>query len=133
MSQKHNRCYNQAQQWITWLNTRRFFAQPPQRNILLLLQGIRDQSRGEPDGIMSAELCAFNLCVKAQEDDYLIPFLFVYCGAGDKPAKCYASDLDLSLPSFYERAHKAATDIYRSHIKLIDMHNKMQSELSGYV
>ncbi len=131
MSQRHENCYSKAQDWILWLDTRHLFGPPKQKNILLMLQKIK--SRGIPDAPLSAELSAFNLCVKAQDDGYLIPFLFVYCKAGDKPAKCYAHDLHISTPAFYERAHKAAQSIYRGHLDLLDMHRMMRAEISEYV
>jgi hypothetical protein len=128
MSQRHDRCYNLAQDWIKWLDTRKFFNRPDPKNILAMLQQ-QGTSRGEPDGKLSVELNAFNLCVKAEPNEYLIPFLFVYCHASEKPAKVYAADLSISVPSFYERAHKAATSIYRKHLDLVDLHHKMQREI----
>lgn len=131
MSQRHERCYNLTQDWIKWLDSKRFYGQPPQKNILEILQNVR--SGKEPDGRLSPELNAFNICLKAQEEEYLIPFLVVYTNAADKPAKVYAAQLDISLPAFYDRANKTATTIYRQHLDLVDLYEKMKRELHPYV
>ena len=130
---KHDKCFNLAQEWIGWLDSKRFFGRPKQKNILAMLQHIRERSMIDPDAPLSAEMSAFNLCVKAQEDDHLIPFLFVYCRAGDKPAKYYAYYLNIATPNFYLRAHKTASDIYRGHLNLLDLHHALQLEVRDYV
>jgi hypothetical protein len=119
LSQRHERCFYLAQQWIAWLDTKRYFAPPRQKNILLMLQKIQSREVAL-DPPLSPELSAFNLAVKAQPTPYLIPFLFVYCHASNESPKHYAHHLHLSLPAFYMRSHKCAASIYRRHLALID-------------
>lgn len=132
MSHKHERCQAMVDEWVSWLDTKRFLAPPPAKNILELLQKRRGPVKLPPDGQMSAEICAFNLAVVAQPNHMLIPFLCVYAKAGDKPNKCYAADLGIDRTVFYDRAHKAASDIYKHHLALIDLNRMMQREVEGF-
>lgn len=121
-----------AQEWIQWADSKKFFGPPPSKNILVLLQKQNASSNPPPDAPLSAELCAFNLAVMAQPESLLIPFLVVYCHAGDKPTKVYADNLGIERPAFYDRAHKAAGDIYKQHLSIIDMHRSLQREVEGF-
>lgn len=121
-----------AQEWIQWADSKRFFGPPPSKTILEMMQKRTAPSNPPPDFSLSAELCAFNLAVMAQKEPMLIPFLVVYCHTGDKPAKVYADKLGIERPAFYDRAHKAAGDIYKQHLAIIDMHRSMQREVEGF-
>lgn len=121
--------YNLALDWVRWLDTRRFFGPPEQKNILARLQG-GGKSGGEPDGVMSAEVAAFNLAVCGLEIGYFIPFIAIYCEYRPKPVKVMAYELGIQPPAFYDRAEKAAADVRRVTQKLTEMHKMMAAEVS---
>lgn len=130
---KHEGVYNLAQDWIRWLNTRRFFCQPEQKNILAKLQKEQSPSRGEPDGEMNAEMAAFNLAVTSLPKEQFIPFVFVYCDYRPFPVKVMAHEIGIGRRTFYENSDKAAAEVLFITRKLVDLHNQMRSELCGMI
>lgn len=119
MSHRNEECFTMCQDWMIWLDSRRFLGSPVQKNILEKLMAQHKVSKGLPDGLMSAELNAFNSAVMSLDDDYLVPFIVIYCGIKDIPVKTIAFNLDIDRSTFYDRAHKSANDVIRlsKHIK----------------
>ena len=105
------RAYELAQIWIGWLDTRRFFAPPAQKNILAMMMKEQNPSKGEPDVELSAEIFAFNLAVVGLEADQLVPFIAVYCRLRPRPVRVLAEELHISRPTFYKNAHLSAIQI----------------------
>jgi hypothetical protein len=107
----NTRVYNLAQDWIRWIDTRRFFGPAPQQNILGRLIEKSRPSKGAPDAKLNAELSAFNRAVIALEPGLFIPFVVVYCGLREKPIKEIAEELGIGKNQLYERAHTAAARV----------------------
>jgi hypothetical protein len=101
-----------AANWVKWLDTRKFLAPPMPPSILAALIG-GSRKGNEPDGVMDAEMQAFNTACIAQEREMLVPFVVVYARVQPKntPVKKIAYDLDISTATFYRNAHQAATKI----------------------
>lgn len=129
MASRNEQVYQMAQEWLIWLNSRKFLGQPPQKNILLELAERNKVSKGAPDGIMSSEIAAFNLAVNALDAGSLIPFITVYCDYKPKPIKTLAIDLGIGRDQFYERAHKAALNVIKTSRELVILHGQMKKEL----
>lgn len=119
MAQRNEECYTMCQDWIKWLESRKFLGTPSQRNILDKLMTQYQVSKTSPDGMLSADLNAFNTAVMSLEEDRLMPFLVIYCKFKQLPVKTLAYDLNIDRTTFYQRAHKAASDVLRlsKHIK----------------
>lgn len=132
MASRNEQVYQMAQDWKQWLFSRRFLGQPPQKNILVALSE-KLSTKGEvPDGPMSAEMAAFNLVINSVDDEYLLPFVAVYCDFRPKPIKAMADLLGIQAPAFYERAHATADKLYSQTMSLVDLHEKLKGEIKGY-
>jgi hypothetical protein len=105
--------YQLAQDWLVWLNSKRFLGDAPAVNILAMLQPERSRSTREPDGNFSQELSAFNSAFNAQPLSQQIPFIAVYCGIKPYPIKTIAGQLGIERHTLYNRAHITATEIHR--------------------
>ena len=123
---------NLAIDWIRWLDTRRFFGPPEQKNILAILQG-GGRSGDIPDADMAAEIAAFNLAVGSLDQGYFVPFVVIYCGYKPKPIKVMAYELGIDRSTFYDRGENAANQLQRTTKKLVETHRMMQRELIGFV
>lgn len=108
---RNERVYNLAQDWIRWLDTRRFFGRPEQKNILGRLIEKPRPSRGVPDAKLCADLSAFNRAVTSLEPAQFVPFVVVYCDYRPKPITEIAEELGIGRNQFYERAHAAADHV----------------------
>lgn len=126
------RAYNMAQDWVLWLDTRRFYAPAEKKNILARLQG-GDTSRGEPDARCMAEMVAFNLALTSLPMNLFVPFVAVYCHHKPDPIKVMAHEQKVSASKFYERAHRAAHQALHIADKLMEMNRQMRVELEGLV
>ena len=117
---KNERAQALADEWFPWLLTRRFFAPPPQKHILAtLIQS--EKSREPPNAKLSAEMSAFNQGVVGMDEKCIIPFLRVYCGFPNEPVKLLAHKEKINPDTFYERAHKGASQAVRTMNHLMAM------------
>jgi hypothetical protein len=121
MAHRNEAAYQMAQEWVKWLDSRRFLGPPLQRNILA--QFMPSKTGREPNGPMSAELNAFNLAVSSLDVGEFVPFVVIYCEIKIKPIKAIAADMGIGRDTFYERAHCAASKcigLVRMQIRLSD-------------
>lgn len=130
---RNERAFNMAQLWISWLDTRKFFAPPAQKNILAMMMQEPQASRGEPDGELSADIFAFNLCVVSLPIEQFIPFVVVYCQYKPRPVKVMAHELGIQAPAFYDRAHTSALKVLHDADRLVRLNTQMQNEVIGFV
>lgn len=121
-----------AQDWVRWLNTRRFLGEPEQVNILARLQTQNKPSLGAPDAPMSAEMSAFNIAVVNLPKEMFIPFVVVYCDYKPKPIKTIAYDLGIQAPAFYERAHHSAQEVLKVTRQLVVLNGQVRAEVEGF-
>lgn len=127
---RNERAFNLAQTWIGWLDTRRFFAPPEQKNILARM--MQDMpSRGAPNGELSADIFAFNLCVVSLPVEQLVPFIVVYCQYKPRPIKVMSHELGVSAPTFYRNAHEAAMLVLSNTDKLVMLNMQLRKEVEG--
>lgn len=135
MAHRNEVVYQMAQDWIYWLDTRRFLGEPPQKNILaLMMQDKGDcKPKGEPDGPVSAEIAAFNMAVSCLELGRFVPFIVVYCDYKPQPIKTMAHDLGIGRDQFYERAHSAASEVHAVAMRLVRLNSQMRKEVDEYV
>jgi hypothetical protein len=124
--------YNLAQDWIRWMDERRFFGPPAQKNILARLQG-GSSSGKEPDAELLPEIAAFHLSVMSLDIGYFVPFVVVYCGYKPQPIKVIAHELGIDRSTFYRRGEEAANELQRNTQRLAETHRMMRRELDGYV
>lgn len=124
------RAYNMAQDWVLWLDTRRFYAPPEKKNILARLQG-GGSSRGEPDARCTAEMVAFNLALTSLPMKLFVPFVVVYCHHKPDPIKVIAHQQGVGQSKFYERAHRAARQSLYIADKLLELNMRLRMELDG--
>lgn len=111
---KSERAKSLADDWITWLDDRRFFGPPPKKSVLAMLIE-KNRSRGEiPDRPLNAELAAFHVAVVGLPQEMFLPFIRVYCGVPDAPIKALAYGAGIGRDAYYDRAHKAAYQVLRS-------------------
>lgn len=129
---KSERAYNMAQDWIRWLDTRRFYARPEHKNILAMLMKESSPSRREPDGDNSAILQAFNLAVTSLPVNEFVAFVVVYCGYKPKPVKVLAHEQGISAPALYARAHQAANEVLHLSDKLVELNAAMRRECKDF-
>ena len=132
MAQRNEAVYAIAQDWIRWLDTRKFMGPPEQRNILAQFIASRRATR-EPNGPMSAWLNAFNLAITSLEIGQFVPFVVVYCELKEKPIKALSDELGIGRDAFYERAHASAGRVMKMTRQLVEMNKQMQDEVRDYV
>lgn len=132
---RNEQVYELAQEWIRWLDSRRFLGEPAQKNILAMLMKDENRrpARGEPDGPMSAEMAAFNLAVSSLPVGQFVPFVVRYCGYKPKPIKTIAYELGIQPPAFYERADNAALHVHSLMRKLVELNGMLRREIEDYV
>ena len=100
--------------WITWLDDRRFFGPPPKKSVLAMLIE-KNRSRGEaPDRPLNAEIAAFHVAVMGLPVEAFLPFVRVYCGVPFVPVKTLAFEAGIERVTYYNRAHAAAHVVMRS-------------------
>ncbi len=126
MASRHEHVYQLAQDWVRWLDTRKFLGRAEQKNILAKLIPPFHASKGEPDGPMSQEISAFNVVISGLDAGSFIPFIVVYCDYKPKPIKERAYQLGKSRDQFYENAHKTALNGYRTARQLVEINETMQ-------
>lgn len=113
MAQRNEAVYQIAQDWIRWLDTRKFMGPPIQKNILA--QFMPGKVGRQPNGPMSAKLNAFNLAVMSMDIGDFVPFLVVYCDVNTgRPIKALADDLGIGREAFYSRAHSSASRLIKT-------------------
>ena len=124
---RNRRAVELGQEWLPWLETKRFLAPPEPMGVL---QRLLHRSTGrEPNGKFSAELAAFHLAVVSLEVGYLIPFLDVYIQSFPDPVKSLLIEVGVTHRStFYDRAHKAAAEVIRTTNRLIGLNAAMKKE-----
>lgn len=123
------RAYNLAQEWVLWLDTRRFYAPPEKKNILARMCG-DDGVKEPPDAPITPEIVAFNLAVTSLSMKKFTAFVAVYCGYRPSPIKVMAHEGGLSSSKYYERAHNAAHEILYVADKLTELSRQMRCELA---
>jgi len=133
MAKRNEVVYQLAQDWLIWLNSRRFLGDPPQKNILAAMMERNKMRKDAPNGPMSAEIAAFNLAVNALNAGQLIPFIAVYCDFRPKPIKTMADELGIQSPAFYERAHDVASKVYGQAMQLAELNKQMRREIEDYI
>jgi len=134
MASRNEVVYTLAQEWLIWLNSRRFLGQPMPKNILVMLAEKNLGGNPPPDGPMSAQMSAFNLAVNSITEDYrMVPFLTVYADYRPKPIKTLAADLGIARDTFYEKAHEAAAYVLRTARQLEELNASVQKEIAGFV
>jgi len=115
--------------WIAWLYTRRFYAAPVPRNILVRMMEEHAFKTGEPPNAKNSALCsAFNkvlILAHAREPEYLIPFMYVYLKQY-RPQKiqALAITMELNTDTIYQRAGVAAIRYLNqaeTHVRLSNM------------
>lgn len=132
---RNERAYNLAQDWVKWLDTRRFYGQPEQKNILARLIKERDTEKlarptgFEPDGSNSADLQAFNIAVTSLPAVEFIPFIVVYCEFRPKPIKILAHEQGINASNFYQRAHRVASGVLSITDKLMMLNQQLQRDI----
>lgn len=100
--------------WITWLDDRRFFGPPPKKSVLAMLIE-KNRARGEaPDRPLNAEIAAFHVAVMGLPVESFLPFIRVYCGVPFVPVKTLAFEAGIGRDTYYDRAHTAAHVVLRS-------------------
>lgn len=129
MTCRNEKAYELAQEWVTWLDTRRFYGPPEQRSILA--QFMPSVSKAPPNANNSTEIHAFNLAVCALPVGELVPFIAIYCGLRPKPIKCMADDIGIERAAFYERAHASAGSVMKTTRTLVELSEAMKREVFG--
>lgn len=129
---RNEQVFQMAQDWVKWLDTRRFYCKPEQQNILAQFMA-RNASKGEPNADNSPALTAFNLAVTDLPKELFLPFVVVYCEIrpDNKPIKWLSHELGITPSNYYGRAHKAADQVQRITRSLVDLSMQMRREL-GY-
>jgi hypothetical protein len=131
--QRNQQAYCLAQDWVRWLDTRRFLGKPDQKNILAQLQMRNKASRGAPDAPMSAEISAFNLAVTSLPKERFVPFVVIYCEYRPKPIKTIAYEFGIQAPAFYERAHLTALEVLKVTRQLVILNGHLRNEIKDYL
>lgn len=121
------------QSWLSWLNTRRFYAPKLPPNILAILSS--QPSGKEPPNADNDALCAaFNLVISGAPDDDRLPFLYVYLKAyRPGPIKELAYDLGIDSDTVYHRAHKVAPEYLKKAKDMAIMNAMIQREVDGFI
>ena len=123
----NQRALSLAQEWLPWLETRKFLAPPQVMSVLGRLNHI--PTGRQPNAGMSAEMAAFNLAVVSLELGDLIPFLDVYVQSFQDPVKSLLAEIGLTNRSaFYYRAHKAAAEVVKTTNRLLEMNAAVRAE-----
>lgn len=126
------RAYNLAQEWVLWLDTRRFYAPPEKKNILDRMAG-GGGGKEPPDAAITPELVAFNLAVTDLPMKKFMAFVVVYCGYRPSPIKVIANDHGINPSKFYERAHTAAHEVLHVADRLTELSRRMRVEMEGLI
>lgn len=120
------RAWNLAQEWLNWLDTRRFFAPPEKISILGRMSG-HSGSGNQPNGPMSAEMAAFHLAVVSLEYRTFRAFVQIYANYPALNKTC-AAELNVTEMGLYTIADTAAREVLKTMHHLVLMHEQMRAE-----
>ncbi|MFA7239364.1 MAG: hypothetical protein WC091_04570 [Sulfuricellaceae bacterium] len=128
---RNEQVYTLAQDWVRWIDMRRFVGEPAQRNFLAQMVGEQPESSGEPCIPLNPEMIAFNIAVSSLPIGLFVPFVVVYCDYRPKPVKTLADGIGIERCQFYERAHLAANQAARTTRQLMLFGEQMRAGMLG--
>lgn len=128
---RNEQAYELAHQWIKWLDTRRFYGTPEQKNILAILIGGDASTGNEPNADIQPQMVAFNLAVMDMPIDRFVPFVAVYCDYRPQPIKVMAHDMGICKTVFYANADKAASRAVSVTRQLVTLNLQMRREIEA--
>lgn len=112
MAKRHEHIFQLAQDWIVWLESRKYYERRGVKCILAKLQPCSGDPEFVADGPLSSEISAFNTAINHIDRERLLPFIVIYCGVRPKPINFLASEYGVSRYQFYNIAHDIALEIY---------------------
>lgn len=122
MSEEQQITDNQAlhmfcQEWAAWHQTRRLFAPPVPKNILVRLQ---QQPAGPvPDASLSSDLSFFNLSVLAQEESRGKLIFYLYYVHRVRNIKLVAEHMGMGASMWYRLMREFRAKAYRSYRRMM--------------
>ena len=116
--------------WLSWIQTRRFYAPPVPPNMLMLMQVDRRGLKEPPNARNDALSAAFNMVLQGADVGYRLPFLYVYLKQyRPTPIKTLAYELGIDADTVYQRAHVAAERYYNEAMKMVEIRAKFNKEV----
>lgn len=112
MAKRHEHIFQLTQDWMAWLESRKYYERRGVKCILGRLQPFSGDPNFVPDGPLSAEISAFNTAINHIDPERLIPFAVVYCQVKPKPIHVIAEEYGMSRYRFNNLAHKVALEVY---------------------
>ena len=122
MSDEQQSSDNQAlhmfcQEWASWHHSRRLFAPPVPKNILVRLQ--QRPTGVVPDASLSSDLSFFNLSVLAQEESRSKLIFYLYYIHGARSIKQVAKSMNMSSSMWYRLMRDFRAKAYRSYRRMM--------------
>jgi hypothetical protein len=106
-----------CEKWSTWHRSRRLFAPPVPKNILVRLQNLPG---GEvPDAELSASASYFNLTLLAMPEGKPKEAFYLMYLHRVRPAKVVMDHLDMEKSQFYDMLKKFRRDTYRAYQRML--------------
>lgn len=122
MNEENQANENQAQhlfclEWAEWHRSRRLFAPPVPKNILVRLQ---QQPTGEvPDASLSSDLSFFNLAVLSQEESKAKTIFYLYYVHRARNIKMVAEDMGMSTSMWYRLMRDFRARVHQSYRRMM--------------
>lgn len=106
--------------WVHWTLSRRFYAPPIPKNMLVMMQKDGRPSREPPNAPNDALCAAFNMVIAIAEKEERLPFLYVYLKPyRPSPIKTLADELGITRETLYQKAHQAAERFHNRALRLM--------------
>lgn len=118
ISQSEDQRINEfCEKWSSWHRSRKLFAPPIPKNLLVRLQNLPG---GEiPDAELSASASYFNLALLAMPEGKPKQAFYLYHLHRIRPAKLIMDSLDVEKSQFYDMLKKFRRDAYRAYHRML--------------
>ena len=104
--------------WGQWHRSRRLFAPPIPKNILVRMAG--HVGGGEvPDSILSADLSYFNLSLLAQPESTGKLAMYYFYVHQLRPIKLVAAEMEITTQGFYKALRKVRAETYSYYHRMV--------------
>lgn len=106
-----------CEKWSSWHRSRKLFAPPVPKNLLVRLQNLPG---GEvPDAELSASASYFNLALLAAPEGRPKQAFYLYYLARVRPVKLLADEFDITTQAFYKMLKTFRTDTHRAYHRML--------------
>jgi hypothetical protein len=111
------RIHELCERWGQWHRSRKLFAPPVPKNLLVRLQNL--PSGEPPDAELSASASYFNLALLAMPEGRSKQSFYLYYLARVRPVKLLADEFDITTQAFYKMLKGFRTETHRAYHRML--------------